>query len=179
MKRYLKPAWVLLSLAVILLTPAAGRARCVIPAPSPRCEPLIGLKTAGLRIEVRDSATGLGISEDTLRGLALETVQRLLPKLRIEENSNRSPQIRILVKGMGTNGLSRSIYLQTEVRGIEVQKGRLRWKPAWVKSFVVPASTENVDSEVESTLKDIFHRLAADWGRENPGLASGGVFSKN
>ncbi|MFQ5692312.1 MAG: hypothetical protein ACE5IM_04625, partial [Nitrospinota bacterium] len=85
----------LLYLTGWLLAPETGWAGCVSRVARPACKPLAGMGTVGLVIEVQEGAAALGISRATMRETARSAIRREIPRLRVEKDTHRAPQIRI------------------------------------------------------------------------------------
>ncbi len=162
----------LLFLAGLLLLPNPAAARCISRVVRAECEPLIGVKAVGLLTEVQEDAAALGVSKRALTETARKVIEGEMPRLQVEEDSNRAPQIHILVARLRHEGGASSIHLQVEVRDFAIQGDRLTWKPVWLRSYVIPASAGNPVPGLDKILKEGLTRLAADWRKAYPERSS-------
>ena len=159
-------------IAVLLLSAAPAGARCVTPVPTVACDALTGVKVLGLLVEIREGASALGVSKARLTEAARRMVRGFMPHVRIDPDPRQAPQIHIVASRLRHKGSVSSIYLQVEVREIDVGTQSLSWKSVWHTSYVIPARAGIEMAYLEQPLRVSLTRLRAEWHRANPGLSS-------
>ncbi len=155
-----------------MLCATLAGARCVTPVPTDECALLSGVKTLGLRVEILEGVPALGISKARLMKAARRMVRGLMPQIQTHPDPGRTPQILIVASRLRHKGGFSSIYLQVEVRAIDLGTPSLAWKSVWHTSHVIPAPAGIGLSALEDSLRVSLTRLRADWRGANPGRAS-------
>ncbi|MFQ5913707.1 MAG: hypothetical protein ACE5JS_11030 [Nitrospinota bacterium] len=167
MKLFVKVTGTLIFLAGGLFWADPGWSGCITPVDGPECQPLIGVKVVGLLTEVQEDAAVAKIAKGALSDTAFNTIRKLLPQIRIDDDPTRAPQIYILVAALHQKNSESALHLKVEVRDVGTQDGRLIWRPIWHTSYVIPAPARNPVSDLDDPLKESLAHLAADWRRAN------------